>query len=121
MTLTLGITKSCGRILKDMGVPEYLTCLERNWMWVKKQELEQDMEKWIGSKLDKKYDKAVYCQPVYLTSMENTYMHAMSLQSCLTLCNPNKGICSPPGSSLYWILQARILEWIALPFSKGSS
>ena len=30
MTLTLGITKSCGRILKDMGVPEYLTCLERN-------------------------------------------------------------------------------------------
>ena len=29
--------------------------------------------------------------------------------------------CSPPGSSLHEILQARILEWIAIPFSRGSS
>ena len=29
--------------------------------------------------------------------------------------------CSPPGSSVHGILQARILEWIAIPFSKGSS
>ena len=40
-------------------------------------------------------------------------------QSCLTLCNPMN--CSSPGSSVCWILQARILEWVAISFSKGSS
>ena len=41
-------------------------------MHVKKQQLEPDMEKWTGSKLGKEYDKAVYCHPAYLTSMQNT-------------------------------------------------
>ena len=40
-------------------------------------------------------------------------------QSCLTLCIPMD--CSPPGSSLHGIFQARVLEWIAISFSKGSS
>ena len=40
-------------------------------------------------------------------------------QSCLTLYNPMD--CSPPGSSVHGILQARILEWVAIPFSRGSS
>ena len=40
-------------------------------------------------------------------------------QSCLTLCNPRD--CSPPGSSVHGILQARIFEWLAIPFSRGSS
>ena len=40
-------------------------------------------------------------------------------QSCPTLCNPMD--CSPPGSSVYGILQARILEWVAISFSRGSS
>ena len=40
-------------------------------------------------------------------------------QSCLTLCDPTDS--NPPGSSVYGILQARILEWIATPFSRGSS
>ena len=40
-------------------------------------------------------------------------------QSCLTLCDPMD--CSPPGSSVHGILQARILEWIAMPSSRGSS
>ena len=38
-------------------------------MQVKKQQLELDMEQWIGSKLEKEYAKAVYCHPVYLTFM----------------------------------------------------
>ena len=38
---------------------------------------------------------------------------------CPTLCNPTD--CSPPGSSVYGISQARILEWVAIPFSRGSS
>ena len=41
-------------------------------MQVKKQQLELDMEQWTGSKLEKKYDKAVYCHPTYLTSMHST-------------------------------------------------
>ena len=36
-----------------------------------------------------------------------------------TLCNPMD--CSPPGSSLHGISQARILEWVAISFSRGSS
>ena len=40
-------------------------------------------------------------------------------QSCLTLCNPVD--CSPPGSSIHGILQARVLEWDAIAFSRGSS
>ena len=40
-------------------------------------------------------------------------------QSCSTLCDPMD--CSPPGSSVHGILQTRILEWIAIPFSRGSS
>ena len=39
--------------------------------------------------------------------------------SCLTLCDPMD--CSLPGSSVHGILQARILEWVAISFSKGSS
>ena len=38
---------------------------------------------------------------------------------CLTLCNPMD--CSPPGSSVYGILQARILEWVTISSSRGSS
>ena len=40
-------------------------------------------------------------------------------QSCLTLCDPMD--CSLPGSSVCGILQARILEWVAMPSSRGSS
>ena len=40
-------------------------------------------------------------------------------QSCLTLCETVD--CSPPGSSVHGILQARILEWVVISFSRGSS
>ena len=44
---------------------------------------------------------------------------ATSLQACLTLCNPiNQSL---PGSFVHGILQARILEWVAISCSKGSS
>ena len=42
----------------------------------------------------------------------------MSAQSCPTLCDPMD--CSPPGSSVHGMLLARILEWVAIPFSRGS-
>ena len=43
-----------------------------------------------------------------------------SAQSCLSLCNP-MDCSSPPGSSVHWILQVRILQWVAISFSRGSS
>ena len=45
--------------------------------------------------------------------------HGKSLQSCPILCDPMD--CSPPGSSARGILQARILEWVVTPCSRGSS
>ena len=44
---------------------------------------------------------------------------AKSLQSCPTLCDPLDG--RAPGSSVPGILQARTLEWVAMPSSRGSS
>ena len=51
----------------------------------------------------------------------DTYMKVSMLlaQSCPTLCNPM--YYSRPGSSVHGILQARILKWVAIPFSRGSS
>ena len=40
-------------------------------------------------------------------------------QPCLTLCNPMD--CSPPGSSVHGIFQARKLEWVSISYSRGSS
>ena len=45
-------------------------------------------------------------------------MHAKSLQSCLTLCDPMD--CGPPGSSVHGILQARILERVVMPSPRES-
>ena len=53
------------------------------------------------------------------TRMHTARVHAKSLQSCLTLCDPMG--YSPPGSSVHGILQARILEWVVMPSSRGSS
>ena len=55
------------KILKEMGVPDYFTCLLRN--------LYADQESIFrtghGTKLGTEYDKAVYCYSVYLTHMQN--------------------------------------------------
>ena len=60
------------KILKEMGVPDHLTCLLRNLYVGQEATLEPDMEPWAGSKLGKDYVKAVYCHPAYLTSMQST-------------------------------------------------
>ena len=66
---------------------------------------------------------------MFIKLMESTYSHiasiiyvcvcAKSLQSRLTLCNPMD--CRLPGSSVYGILQARILEWVSMPSFRESS
>ena len=51
-------------------------------------------------------------------SKENTHA-CVVCQSCPTLCNPLG--CNPPGPSVHGIFQASILEWVAMPSSRGSS
>ena len=55
-----------------------------------------------------------YIIPLYLWKLK-----VLVTQSCPTLCDCMN--CSPPGSSVHGILQARILEWVNIPFSRGSS
>ena len=62
---SMWITTSCGKFLNKW---EYQTTLPASWetcMQVEKQQLEPDMKQWTGSKLQKDYDKAVYCLPAY--------------------------------------------------------
>ena len=77
-TLTVWITKNCGKFLKRW---EYQTTLPASWeicMQVKKQRLELDMEKQTGSKSGKKYIMAVYCHPAYLTYMQSISWETLS-------------------------------------------
>ena len=53
----------------------------------------------------------------WLVFLEN--MEVLVTQLCLTLCDPMN--CRPPDSSVCGILQARLLEWVAIPFSRRSS
>ena len=58
------------KILKEMGIPDHLTCLLRNLY--AGQEATVDMEQQTGSKSGKEYIKAVYCHPAYLTYIQST-------------------------------------------------
>ena len=62
----------------------------------------------------------IYIKRIILMDKEEVIALKVSVaQSCLIICDPTD--CSSLGSSIHGILQARILEWIAIPFSKGSS
>ena len=68
--------------------------------------------------------KLIYLQLIHfgkysLLSFSYILCHAKSLQLCPTLCDPMDS--SLPGSSVHGILQARIPEWAAIPFFRGSS
>ena len=65
------------KILKEMGMPDQLTCSWETSMQVKKQQLEPNMEQQTGSKLGKEGIKAVYGHPVYLTSMQGWMNHKL--------------------------------------------
>ena len=60
------------KILREKGMLDHLNHFLRTCMQVKKQQLEMDMEQRTGSKLGKKYVKAIHCHPAYLTSTQST-------------------------------------------------
>ena len=57
--------------------------------------------------------------PLHLHASLSPKVKVLVAPSCPTLCDPMD--CTPPGSSVHGILQARILEWVTIPFSRGSS
>ena len=59
------------KILKEMGIPDHLTCLLRN-LYAGQEVTELDMEQQTGSKSGKEYVKVVYYHPAYLTHMQST-------------------------------------------------
>ena len=61
--LTMWITVEQWDILNEMGILDNMVCLLRNLYAGQEQQLELDMEQWIGSKLGKEYLKAVHCHP----------------------------------------------------------
>ena len=56
---------------------------------------------------------------LWSASVQNPFVCVLVAQSCPTLCDPED--CSLPGFSVHGFLQARILGWIAIPFSRGTS
>ena len=74
-----------------------------------------------AEKLSPAVQERTSCSPLATPSVhrEGTSMCVLVTQSYPTLCDPNS--LSPPGSSVYGILQARTLQWIAIPFSRGIS
>ena len=58
------------KILREMGIPDHLTCLLINLYAGQEQQLELYMEQQPGSKQEKEYIKAEYCHPAYLTYMQ---------------------------------------------------
>ena len=132
--LTVGITRNCGKSLKRW---EYKTTLPASWetcMQVKKQQ-NLTWNNWLVPNWERSMTSLYICHPAYLTYMQSTSYkmpgwmnHKLDsrleserkvAQSCPTLCNSMD--CSLPGSSLHGILQARVLEWVAISFSWGSS
>ena len=76
------------------------------WMWLYKHLFETLLSGLLGIFLE-------------VELLDHMWVCAKSIQSCLTLCDPMD--CNPTGSSVHGILQERILEWVAMPSSRGSS
>ena len=92
-----------------------------SWWWTRKSGVLQSMGSqkaglnWV-TELKRYTLNKTECQLV--TAGATSWVCACA-QSCLTLCNPTA--CSPPGSSIHGIFQARLIEQIAISYSRGSS
>ena len=65
------------------------------------------------------FERNISCMHYSLVGICALKVKVLVTQSCLSLCSPMN--CSLPGSSVHGILQARIVECVAIPFSRGSS
>ena len=95
--------------------------LQHEWPWKQhatwKKPVTKDHRLWFYTYKIPRFDRSI--------EVENRLVVTMACYCCLaahlrpTLCDPMD--CSPPGSSVHVTSQARILEWVAISFSKGSS
>ena len=89
------------KILKEMGIPDHLTCLLRNLYAGQKTTVSSDTERQIWRN----------------HRFNSNAAAAKLLQLCPTLYDPIDS--SPVGSSVPGVLQARMLEWVAISFSNA--
>ena len=112
------------KILQEMGIPDHLTCLLRNVyagqeVTVRTGHVTTDWFQ-IGKGVHQGYILSLYLF---------TYMQCVCVCACVsclvqlwaTLCICDPTDYSPPDFSVHGVLQARILEWVAIPFSRGTS
>ena len=71
-TLTVVDHNKLWKILKEMGIPDHLTCLMSNLYAGQEATVRNEHGTQTGYKLGKEYFKAVYCHPAYLTYMQST-------------------------------------------------
>ena len=91
------------------------------WAWMSQvTNLLSELSLWASVLSSLKWDITNLIVRVQRTKqVKHLYVCVLVTQLCLTLCNPLD--CSPPGFSVHAIFQARVLEWVAMPSSRGSS
>ena len=106
--------KTAGRNINNLSFADDTTLVAESKEELKSllMKVKEESEK-AGLKLNIQKMKIMASDPIRSDQIRSV------AQSCPTLCNPVD--CSPPGSSVHGILQARILEWVAISFSRGSS
>ena len=99
-------------IQKDTCTHMFIAALDKDLLSHKKNELMPFTATWMDLKI-------IILSEVSQKDHMMSLTHCEVAQSCPTLCNPMD--CSLPGFSVHGIFQARVLEWVAISFSKGSS
>ena len=103
---------------RDLPDPTILYCRQISYHWATRKATCPHANLYILSNSDTWYGKTfVFCR--VLNMNKHSLQFSSVAQSCPTLCDPMN--CSSPGSSVHGILQARTLEWVAIPFFGGSS
>ena len=87
------------------------------WAWENFRDIGKNMAQYMGLQRVG-HDRATERHQFKLTK-QSSCQSLLVAQLCPTFCDPMD--CSPPGSSVHGILQAAMLEWIAIPFSRVSS
>ena len=94
-------------------MPKYMELYQSfEWIWIRTLAFYSYEVEQVESKCHKFFK-------IYIIHTKKERKERKVAQSCLTLCDPMD--CSPPGASIHGIFQARVLEWVAISFSRGSS
>ena len=93
---------------------QHIAKKKRHWLWI-----HVCPQLYWAKYLPQKARYPLLVSTILLCAVQAPFVLAKWLQSCRTLFDPMNR--SPPGSPVHGIHQARILQWVAVPFSRGSS